>query len=141
MAGIDPFELVRRTTDLVEKAVGDFLERRMRDPEAMKLMGQATSLGLDMKRQMLGVLEHVHRAVDLPTRRDVEALSASINSIESRLIDIEDRLDDLAGESAPGKRKRRVEKTTVHVRRGPHAVARPIARAPSRRPRIAGRRA
>lgn len=99
----NPFDFSRTMMETWEKSMAEALERLTRDQEFIKHMSQAVGGALDIRRQSGEQMEKYLRSINMPTRSDLERLLGYLQRIESKLLDLEDRLDEMAvaGGTAP----------------------------------------
>lgn len=88
----DPFEINRKLFSEWEKKLAEFMDKRMRDPDFMKIVGQGMAATMDAKSAIDARLDEWFRTLSLPTKNDIEKLWVTVNAIETRLIDLEDRV-------------------------------------------------
>lgn len=91
----DPFEINRKMFSEWEKKLAEFMDQRMRDPDFMNLVGKGISTSMDAKSAFDKRMEEWFRTLNLPTRHDLEKVWTTLNNLETRVIDIEDRLSAL----------------------------------------------
>jgi hypothetical protein len=102
----DPFELNKKLFEQWEKTVGEFLEKRMRDPAFMDVMGKSMALSLDVKRALDARMTDWLKSMSVPTKDDLEGLWRKLNELETRLVDLEHKVDEIASRSAAGASRR-----------------------------------
>jgi BMFP domain-containing protein YqiC len=88
----DPFEINRKLFSEWEKKLAEFMDKRMRDPDFMKVVGQGITATMDAKSHIDARLEEWFRTLNLPTKDDMEKVWTTVNALETRLIDLEDRV-------------------------------------------------
>lgn len=99
----NPFDLGRNMMEAWEKSMAEMLEKLTHDEAFVKQMSQSLTGGLDLRRQMQAHIEEQMKALNLPTRGDLERLSGYLQRIEQRQLDLEDRLEAwLARPVTPG---------------------------------------
>jgi hypothetical protein len=101
----DPLDFNRKLFSEWEKKLAEFLDKRMRDPDFMNIVGKGMGATMDAKSQFDQRMEEWFRKLQLPTKTDLERIWVTLNMIETRVIDIEDRVsaieEKLAGTAAP----------------------------------------
>ncbi|RCK78645.1 MAG: hypothetical protein OZSIB_1172 [Candidatus Ozemobacter sibiricus] len=96
----NPFDFGRTMLETWEKTMGEALEKLTHDEAFLKNMSQALGGSLDLKKQMESQVERYLQSINMPTRSDLERILAYLQRIESRLLDLEDRLDLLGAPAA-----------------------------------------
>lgn len=91
----DPFDINRKLFSEWEKKLAEFMDKRMRDPDFMSLVGRGISSSMDAKSAFDARMEEWFRSLNLPTKQDLEKIWSTLNNLETRVIDIEDRLSAL----------------------------------------------
>ena len=91
----DPFDINRKLFSEWEKKLAEFMDKRMRDPDFMNLVGKGISTSMDAKSAFDQRMEEWFKTLNLPTKHDLEKVWTTLNTLETRVIDIEDRLDAL----------------------------------------------
>ncbi len=89
----NPFDFGRTMLETWEKTMGEAMEKLTRDETFLKNMSQALGGSLDVKKQMESHVERYLQSINMPTRTDLERILTYLQRIESRLLDLEDRLD------------------------------------------------
>lgn len=97
----NPFDIGRTMLEAWEKNMGEFLEKLTRDEAFLKTMTQAVGSSLDVKKEMEGHVERYLKSVNMPTRTDLDRMFTYLHRIEGRLLDLEDRLDQMAPAAPP----------------------------------------
>jgi hypothetical protein len=109
---MDPGKFGKEYFDEMEKMfVGRFNEL-LRDQEFLGTMGKGVLAGLDGKKAMDEALKKSLESAGLPTRADVAKILQYLQTIESRIIDLEEKVEDLADRlpsprPAPAKKGRK----------------------------------
>jgi len=98
----DPFEMQKKMMSEWEKNLGKYIEKTMRQPEFMKLVAANMSSTLDLQAAIKKQTQSLLKNLSLATEDDLARLFETMNAVESRVLDIEERLDsmDLAGDPA-----------------------------------------
>jgi BMFP domain-containing protein YqiC len=91
----DPFDINRKLFSEWEKKLAEFMDKRMRDPDFMSLVGKGISTSMDAKSAFDARMDEWFKSLNLPTRHDLERVWTTLNNLETRVIDIEDRLEAL----------------------------------------------
>ncbi len=116
----NPFDFSRGMYESWEKAMAEAMEKLTQDEAFVKNLTKAFTGTLDVRTQISSQLEKYLKSINMPTRTDLERLLGYLQRIESKLLDLEDRLDTLKAPSAtaapdtaaaPGKKKQ-AQRTT-----------------------------
>ena len=91
----DPMAMMRSALDQWEKVANEYGAQFLQRPETTKAMQSMTSGYLQMQKAIQDAMGKALAAANLPSRTDIEALSARLGAIEASLARIE------AGKSAP----------------------------------------
>lgn len=141
----NPFDFGRTMLETWEKTMGEALEKLTHDETFLKNMSQALGGSLDLKKQMESQVERYLQSINMPTRSDLERILAYLQRIESRLLDLEDRLDLLgapaAAPTAPkaSSARRAKSRSAGATAAPPQTKARPKAAASKAKPTAARR--
>lgn len=95
MMAFNPFEFQRQMFVEFEKSMGEYLQKTMRDPEFMKLMARGMDGALDYRGVMKTQIEATLKTLQLPTEESQEKLYGTIHGMETRLLDLEEEVQDL----------------------------------------------
>ena len=91
------WETWKKGFDLWEARTATFLETVMKSPLVLEPMGQMLSATMKVKAAQDKAVAQAWATMGLPTRRDQERTLHALNQLNSRLIDLEERLEDLKG--------------------------------------------
>ena len=78
-----------------ENATAEYAEQWMRSPLVLKPSGKMLSVAMKIKTANEKAAATWLSAVGLPTRRDQERTLHALNELQSKLYDLEDRIDDI----------------------------------------------
>ena len=93
-SGSDPMAMMRSALDQWEKFANEYGAQFLQRPETTKAMQSMTASYLQMQKMMQDAMGKALAAANLPSRTDIEAVSARLGAIEASLARIE------AGKSA-----------------------------------------
>ena len=99
----DPLDFNRKLFSEWEKKLAEFLDKRMRDPDFMSVVGKGIATTMDAKSAFDQRMEEWLKTLQLPTKTDLEKIWVTLNALETRVIDMEDRieaLEDRLGDSS-----------------------------------------
>ena len=85
----DPMAMMRSALDQWEKLANEYGAQFLQRPETAKAMQSMTSGYLQMQKAMQDAMGKALATANLPSRTDVEALSARLGAIEASLARIE----------------------------------------------------
>ena len=91
MNGFDAF---KQSFDAWEKSTSQFLETWLKSPAVLEPAGLALSAMMKTKAHSEKMMALWWSAMGLPTKKDQERALHAINELESRLLDLEERLED-----------------------------------------------
>lgn len=89
-----PWETYKRSFDLWEKHTAQLMETWLQSPVVLEPAGSVLTTMLKAKAAGDRVLSRWWTAMGLPTRRDQERALHTLNELESRLLDLEERLSE-----------------------------------------------
>lgn len=89
------WDLWKKGFDVWESRTAAFLEVALKSPLVLEPMGQVLSATMKAKAAQDKAVAQAWAAVGLPTRRDQERTLHALNQVQSRLIDLEERLESL----------------------------------------------
>lgn len=96
--------------DAWEGATAKYLESVMKSPLVLEPAGAALSATMKAKAAREKAIAQAWAALGLPTRRDQERILHALNQIQSRLIDLEERMEDQQSRKAPVAKKAKARK-------------------------------
>lgn len=96
----NPIEFQKKMFEEWEKSLGKYLEDTMRQPEFMKMVGKNLSTSMDFQGALKKNLQKWLKTWDVPTHDELAGLYKTVNSLESRVLDLEDINEDLREELA-----------------------------------------
>ncbi len=95
----NPFDFQRQMFADYEKNASELLAKTMREPAFMRLVAQSMGSALDLHALTRSQVEAALKALDLPTQETVEALYQTVHRLESRVLDLEEQIEDLRGKA------------------------------------------
>jgi hypothetical protein len=103
------WETWKKGFDAWEQATASYLEKVLASPAVLTPAGAALTAFMKARAERDKALAQAWAAVGLPTRRDQERTLHALNQIQSRLLDLEDRLAELErqGAEAPATPRRK----------------------------------
>lgn len=97
---MNPFEMQKKMYEEWEKNLGKYLESTMRQPEFMKLVGRNLEATLDLQGAVKGHLQKALKTLAIPTEAELEGLYRTVNQLETKVLDLEEALEDLRDQAA-----------------------------------------
>lgn len=94
------WEQWKKGFDAWEKATAPVLDKWLRNPVVLTPLGALFTQGFKAKAAADKATEMVWSFWGLPTRRDQERTLHALNELQSRLLDLEEKLTDLADKPA-----------------------------------------
>jgi len=89
--------------DAWENATAKLFESVLKSPLVLEPAGSALTATMKAKTARDAAIAKAWAAMGLPTRRDQERILHSLNQIQSRLLDLEEKLEDAVPARAPRK--------------------------------------
>lgn len=86
----------KKAFDKWENTTAQFLEPWLRSPAVLEPAGSALSATMKLKAMTDKAMAAWWSGVGLPTKRDQERALHKLNQLESRLLDLEEQLEDKA---------------------------------------------
>ncbi len=91
---MNPWDMWKQGFAVWEKATADYLENVMRNPAVLGPAGNLLTAAMKTKVATDRAVASWWSAVGLPTKRDQERALHKLNTLESRILDLEDQLSD-----------------------------------------------
>ena len=91
---MNPWELWKKGFEAWEKTTADYLENVMRSPAVLEPAGGLLTAAMKAKVMTDKAVASWWGAWGLPTKRDQERALHKLNSLESRLLDLEEQIED-----------------------------------------------
>ena len=88
------WDMWKKGFDAWEGATAKYLESVMKSPLVLEPAGAALSATMKAKAAREKAIAQAWAALGLPTRRDQERILHALNQIQSRLIDLEEKLEE-----------------------------------------------
>ena len=88
------WDMWKKSFDVWENETAKFLEVVMKSPMMLGPSGKLLSNVMKAKSAYSNVLATVWSGIGLPTKRDQERILHALNQLESKLMDLEERLED-----------------------------------------------
>ena len=94
----------KKSFDVWENATARYLEQWLKSPLLLGPAGTMMTAAMKAKATADDVKAKVASGLGLPTRRDQERTLHLLNQLQSRLIDLEEKLEDLEADKSRGDR-------------------------------------
>lgn len=91
---MNPWEMWKKNFNAWESATSKYLEGVLQNPSLLGPAGNMLTMAMKTKSATDKAVAAWWGAVGLPTKRDQERALHKLNTLESRLLDLEDRLED-----------------------------------------------
>ena len=95
---MDAWDTWKKAFEQWEEITAPYLEEVVKSPAVLVPAGAALTAAMKAKAVTDKALAEWWGQMGLPTKRDQERLLHAVNELESRLLDIEERLEELEGE-------------------------------------------
>lgn len=89
------WETWKKGFDTWEQKTAEMMESVLKSPAVLQPMGSMLTATMKMKTAADKAIANWWETVGLPTRRDQERTLHALNQLQSRLIDLEEKLADL----------------------------------------------
>lgn len=97
---LNPWDMWKKGFNAWENTTAAYLEKVLANPSVLGPAGALLTAAMKTKAATDKATAAWWAAMGLPTRRDQERALHKLNQLESRLLDLEDRLEDQAAEAA-----------------------------------------
>ena len=87
------WKMWKKGFDAWEKTTSEYVESMMRNPSVLGPAGNLLTVAMKTKAATDKAVAQWWGAIGLPTKRDQERALHKLNVLESRLLDLEDRLE------------------------------------------------
>lgn len=91
---MNPWELWKKGFEAWEKTTAEYLEVVLKNPAVLGPAGSLLTAAMKTKSASDRAVASWWGALGLPTKRDQERALHKLNTLESRLLDLEERLED-----------------------------------------------
>ena len=98
---MNPWEMWKNGFAAWEQATAQYLEQVLQNPAVLGPAGTLLTAAMKTKAQADRAVASAWAAAGLPTRRDQERALYKLDRLESRLADLEDRIEELDRRTAP----------------------------------------
>ncbi len=95
---LNPFEIQRQLFTEFEKSFGDYFQKMMRDPAFMQLVAQNMNGAMDLRAMTKAQVESTLEMLQLPSSETIEKLYETIHQLESKVLDLEERVAEVSAE-------------------------------------------
>lgn len=93
---MDPMQASRQFYEQMESFFIQGMERMVRDPASVGSMSRAVEGGLETKARADAALKQYLESMQIPTRDDVAKILQCQQTLESRILGLEEKIEDLA---------------------------------------------
>jgi hypothetical protein len=132
---LDPFDMWRQAATKLEEGMNALGAQTLKSDKASKALLEISTASMQMQHAMQGALGKYFKALNLPSRKDVVELAATLRSID-------DKLDQLLLASSPPTASRpartRVPGKAPSIQATPESTVPGPAQAPKQQRRAAG---
>ena len=91
---MNPWEMWKKGFEAWERTTAEYLETVLKNPSVLGPSGAMLSYAMKTKAATDKAVATWWGAMGLPTKRDQERTLHKLNNLESRLFDLEDRIDE-----------------------------------------------
>lgn len=97
----DPFEYQKKMVQEWEKNLAKYMDKTMRDPGFMQLMSRNLGTSLDVQKVVKDQMQKGLAGLSIPTSEDLKKIYTVLNRMETLLLDLEERVQDIEARTAP----------------------------------------
>ncbi len=102
-ANIDPQEYYKKFYETWEKSSSEMLESWVNSPLFASSMGKALEQSSDFKKYFDEMIDKTLSNLRMPSKNDIDNVLRSIHTLEAKINDLSDKVDDL---SKPARKKK-----------------------------------
>jgi polyhydroxyalkanoic acid synthase PhaR subunit len=92
---MDPTLMGKEYFEQFEKLFVNKLKETLKDPEFLSVMNQGIDIGLENKKNINESVKNYLKSLNVPSRDDIARVLQYLQAIESRLISLEEKIEDL----------------------------------------------
>jgi polyhydroxyalkanoic acid synthase PhaR subunit len=92
---MDPTLMGKEYFEQVEKLFVNKLKETLKDPEFLSVVNQGIDMNLENKKNVNDSVKNYLKSLNMPTREDIARVLQYMQAIESRIISMEEKLEDL----------------------------------------------
>lgn len=90
------WDLWKKSFDVWENETAKYLEVWMKSPLVLGPSGKLLAMTMKAKSACDGALSHLWGGLGLPTKRNQERILHALNKLETKLLDLEEKIEDQA---------------------------------------------
>ncbi len=94
------WQLWKQGFDTWEQSTAKLFETVLKSPLVLEPAGKMLSTAMKLKKQVDDAMAEAWAKAQLPTRREQERMLHVLNQVQSRLIDLEEKLEDALAQRA-----------------------------------------
>jgi polyhydroxyalkanoic acid synthase PhaR subunit len=92
---MDPSLMGKEYFEQMEKMFTSKLKEALKDPEFLTVMNQGMETGLGSKKNINDSVKNYLKSLNMPTRDDIARVLQYLQAIESKIIGLEEKIEDL----------------------------------------------
>lgn len=101
----DPVEYYKKFYETWEKTTAEALEKQINSPIFALNLGKAVERSSEFKKYFDELVDKGLKNMRLPSKSDIERIHSAINTIEAKINDLSDMVEDLRSPKKPSKKK------------------------------------
>jgi hypothetical protein len=101
----DTVEYYKKFYETWEKATSEALEKYMNNPLFALNIGKAVEKSSELKKYFDEVVEKSLKNLRLPSKNDIDRIHNAINTIEAKINDLSEMVEELKSSRTPSKKK------------------------------------
>jgi hypothetical protein len=100
---MDPTKMGAQFFEQMEAMFVERFKEMLQSPAILSQVSKGVEAGLEGKKQFDGAVKGYLEKMNMPTREDVAKILQYLHKIESRIADLEEKIEDLGDGPAPAK--------------------------------------
>lgn len=92
----NPFDMQKKMYEAWEKNFSGYLDKFMREPAFMKAMAKNMETTMDIHQMVKKQVRMVLKGLSIPTEESLSGLYKTVHNVETRLLDLEEKFDELS---------------------------------------------
>ena len=90
-----PWDIWKKAFNVWENQTATYMEEVLQNPALLRPSGKALGSAMRAKANFNDAMANLWGTMGLPTKRDQERMMHAVNQLQSKLYDLEERLDEI----------------------------------------------